>query len=242
MTDSARSLLRDWRVGKFPYHTSPPASSSTASTTPQYAAADEIVLPTLRTRKELRTTGGGLVRLSAGSIDTRDIRLDAPPQPSEPAPRTKKVVVVEEAMDEDDEDDDEEVEDELDEDEDEGEEDEEEEEESPPPPPPSKRKRNAADPSAAAKRKKVQPPPTLARKVSFAAETKGKSAPALAGKPKSALKATKAAGPKAPKTTATPKAQVAKPAKSSLPSEKPKATTSGAASGNGEAYDFKAFF
>lgn len=81
LTDSARSVLRDWRVGKFPFYTLPPSTIGTTPTSSpalDYTEVDTAIASSLRTRKDFRTSGG-LIRLTTGSIDTRPARLDAPP-------------------------------------------------------------------------------------------------------------------------------------------------------------------
>jgi nuclear GTP-binding protein len=73
ITDSARSILRDWRVGKFPYYTSPPGPANVEG----LSADDEKVLGNIHSRKEMRTHPG-LIRLSSGTVDSRSVVLDAP--------------------------------------------------------------------------------------------------------------------------------------------------------------------
>ncbi|KAF9514762.1 hypothetical protein BS47DRAFT_840607 [Hydnum rufescens UP504] len=68
ITDSARSILRDWRVGKFPYYTSPPGPANVEG----LSAEDEKVLGNVRSRKEMRAHPG-LIRLSSGTVDSRSV-------------------------------------------------------------------------------------------------------------------------------------------------------------------------
>ncbi|KDQ21078.1 hypothetical protein BOTBODRAFT_27080 [Botryobasidium botryosum FD-172 SS1] len=84
LVESARSVLRDWRVGKFPYYTHPPASASaptpsSAMSTPAlaeiYERSDSVVLESIKTRKELRLAGDGIVRLTPGAVDSRTVVL-----------------------------------------------------------------------------------------------------------------------------------------------------------------------
>jgi len=81
LVESARSVLRDWRVGKFPYYTHPPASHSSSSPSTLSSSVAEIyertdgpVLESIKTRKELRG-GDGIVKLIPGTVDARPVVL-----------------------------------------------------------------------------------------------------------------------------------------------------------------------
>jgi nuclear GTP-binding protein len=158
---AARVVLRDWNTGKFPRFTLPPSSpsaSSAADTPFAKAAKDDGVLSRLRTRSELRKSGG-LVKMNSGEICKRALILDAEwtsPEDSEPSGDEDE----DEEMldfygnDGDDEDEDEDRDEEEDEDEeesddegdDEDEQEDEDESEVELPPLPSKRKRPVEPP------------------------------------------------------------------------------------------------
>ncbi|KAJ7265837.1 hypothetical protein B0H12DRAFT_1099727 [Mycena haematopus] len=72
LTGAARIVLRDWSIGKFPRYTVPPSESSTP-----LSNADEKVLATLQTRKDMRKARG-LVKLTSGAMETRKASIDLP--------------------------------------------------------------------------------------------------------------------------------------------------------------------
>lgn len=78
LTGAARLVLRDWSTGKVPWYTMPPREEGDAAATPLtgiLTTADEAILGTLRTRKEMRKAEG-LVLLSSGNVDEREVILD----------------------------------------------------------------------------------------------------------------------------------------------------------------------
>ncbi|KAF8296313.1 hypothetical protein DL93DRAFT_783111 [Clavulina sp. PMI_390] len=143
-----------------------------------YTAGDAEVMATLRTRKEMRTSGG-LVRLTSGIVDTRPMRLDAPPPPTGLRIPIESLVLGDEDDDEDEEGeegDEDDWEDEDDEDDDEVEV--EDELEPSPPPPPSRKRKAMANQSTESKRKKPLPATT---KKPFSSAAKGKNASVESG-------------------------------------------------------------
>lgn len=228
LVDSARSILRDWRVGKFPYYSSPPPSSSSSAIasieqglSAVYIRTDDSALADTRSRKEMRAQGG-LIRMTPSPVDSREVILDAPVQPVAPVTslkQTKSKVTkaakslagaaesedeAESSEDDDEQEDDAEI--------DEEEEDVEDVEEEPSAPISSKRKRAAA---------KADGPPS--KKVSFAP------------------KAAKSKADKQPATKVKANAKAKLPLKVSNVGKGAKAPV---ATGDGasEAYDFKQFF
>lgn len=253
--DSARSILRDWRVGKFPCYTLPPKSSTRPTPVPtpsedvalvDYEAADHAVAPLLRSRKELRTAGG-LIRLSPGSIDERTMQLDGPALPTTAALDGIDLRDLNASGESDEEGD---GEDDVNEgsDENEGSEEEEEdwegEDEVPPQHFAAKRKRAHEASISTSKRKRtildtLSSRPQLSaptRKVSFAATAKGNK-----GLNAKYASASKAAGFKAKPSKSAEKHTVGLGAKraSNASSNKQAKSSDGA---SGEAYDFKQFF
>ncbi|KAJ7229052.1 hypothetical protein GGX14DRAFT_416477, partial [Mycena pura] len=77
LSGAARIVLRDWTTGKFPWYTIPPAGAAET-----VSSADDAVLDTLRTRKELRKAHG-LVKLRCGAVETRKVQVDEPWAPAE---------------------------------------------------------------------------------------------------------------------------------------------------------------
>ncbi|KAF7313480.1 hypothetical protein HMN09_00503900 [Mycena chlorophos] len=146
LTGAARVVLRDWNIGRFPRYTVPPTSGAGGDAT--LSAADEAVLSTLPTRKEMRKARG-LVKLQCGAVETRKAVLDESWVPEEGDSDESGG----------DDDGDEMEEDELEESSEEDEEDNEEEEKAPTPPPilsgKQKRKRAAETEAVALPRKKV---------------------------------------------------------------------------------------
>jgi len=257
LIDSARSVLRDWRVGKFPYYTTPPSSTSSVATlTPQadakllseiYTRTDDGVLSSVHTRKELRAQHG-LIRMTASgdvaTLDLRDVVLLAPAQPEAAALSAKTLKAKAqkvarslagaeeseaEAESSEEEDANEAAADEDDED---MEDEEDEKEEASAPPLSSKRKRAAGKLSA-----KAAPP---SKKVSFAP-----AAVAAAGSVKGSSR-----GAKVPTTNPRVQSKIsgtsAPVRKISNAGTKKKSAvmmgTASEASGSAEAYDFKQFF
>nr|GAT46205.1 predicted protein [Mycena chlorophos] len=146
LTGAARIVLRDWNIGRFPRYTVPPTSGAGGDAT--LSAADEAVLSTLPTRKEMRKARG-LVKLQYGAVETRKAVLDESWVPEEGDSDESGG----------DDDGDEMEEDELEDASEEDEEDNEEEEKAPTPPPilsgKQKRKRAAETEVVALPRKKV---------------------------------------------------------------------------------------
>lgn len=229
-------MLRDWSTGRFKWYTTPPtprevkAVSKKLSAFAGFYAADEDILTTLQSRKDLRKSGG-LVKFASGQADLRKVAVDEPyhkPEDKEndsDEDADEDVVMGDEPEDAvDDEDSDEDIE------EDEDAEEEEDEEDDEPPPAPivnRKQKRKLAVEAGAL-------PPS--KKVAFAQEPKDtKQARSLGSqKPKaekkSSLKA-KAPEPKAKKTSKG--ANVPKAAQSKSSSQ---------GDGADDAYDFGKFF
>ena len=254
LVDSARSLLRDWRVGKFPFYTMPPKHSTAPAplatypgdiSTVDYDAVDNVVAPFLRSRKDLRIAGG-VIRLSPGSIDERTLQLYGPALPGTAVPSQSHAPdpSVSGGSDEGDEDggmdwcsgEDEESEGEV--------------EEASFQPPERKRKHEASISVLKRKRTTLDLTPSRAqssasaRKVSFASGAKrGKGNNAdLKSRPTSEPKRT---GVTSTSKTAALKAKLPKPAKEDTarvgakldPKAGPKKRTDGI-----DAYDFKQFF
>ncbi|KDQ65029.1 hypothetical protein JAAARDRAFT_167869 [Jaapia argillacea MUCL 33604] len=79
---AARIVLRDWSTGKLPRYSVPPPLAPGSSVAVDdilrdvYAREDQI-LSQFKTRKEMRTERG-LVKLTAGSVEMREVVLDAP--------------------------------------------------------------------------------------------------------------------------------------------------------------------
>ncbi|KAG8958085.1 hypothetical protein FRC03_009474 [Tulasnella sp. 419] len=255
LKDTASSLLRDWRIGKFPYVTAPLASGKLSQESPQttkepelaalYERSDPSILEALPSIKEMRT-GRGLIRLKAGEPDNRVIELHSAYETD----TAKKGPLTRNEGSEDDED---EVEDEdegdgsheedaspdemddNEESESDDNEDDQSSEQSSSPPPSSKRKRSI----------KEQPLPPPTKKVAFApsSQRKGvapskmvKTKPVLQSSAKSVTKNGAAPKPALKSRTATTSGPHAKKVKSSLPG--PKATDD-----SGEMpYDFSAHF
>lgn len=228
-------------MSKLPWYTHPPADSKSTTTTFLTRESDESVLNALSTKKEMRASSRGLVRLATGSVDSREIKFDAPAPPA-PSKQTKKALLEEDAMDVDEDEDDED----MDEDDDEGiesSEEEESEEEAPPPPPLSKRKTrtNSTSEPTTSKRSKVAIP---AKKVTFSTNpkpaTSSTTRPETRAKLKSSLKEKPVTDAKAKAEKVEKKVVKTKEVKvANSGAANPKASADGLAS---EAYDFKQFF
>ncbi|KAI0092525.1 P-loop containing nucleoside triphosphate hydrolase protein [Irpex rosettiformis] len=233
-TGASRITLRDWSIGKFPRYTIPNGNASeqsTVETTDSHLAslyaADEKVLSTLLTRRELRASSG-LVRMKPLDTEERKLAVEEKWVGGEGSDDSNEDGLGAEEDEDAEEDDDEEDEEVNDEDEE-------------PEPPASKRKRGLA--------KEASARPT--KKVAFSAEPKDtKQARRAAGARGSLLgKAQKAPGPEkfASKTRVAKAAKVAEKVKTiaakkaaNTPSKKPAAA---AESDRGDdAYDFGKFF
>ena len=162
---AAHVVLRDWNTGNFPRFTLPPTSSPASSAADTgFAKAyskDDGILLRLRTRSELKKSGG-LIGMSSGEICKRTLILDTErtsPEDSGPSGDEDEVEELLDFYGNDGDDEDEDGDEGEDEDEEEsedegGDKDKQEDEEEPdiePPPLPSKRKR-PAEPSAPKKR------------------------------------------------------------------------------------------
>jgi nuclear GTP-binding protein len=81
LTAASRVVLRDWNRGKFPWYTvSPPSSAISGPSDAKFAemyAKDEVILSTLKSRKEMRKNVG-VVKFLPGKIDNRKVDVDAP--------------------------------------------------------------------------------------------------------------------------------------------------------------------
>ncbi|KAF7330775.1 Guanine nucleotide-binding protein-like 3 [Mycena venus] len=220
LTGAARIVLRDWSVGKFPRYTLPPSSESS---TP-LSAADEAVLGTLQSRKDMRKARG-LVKFTCGVMETRKASVDEPWAPASP----EKVIETDDDEDEEQEQDGE-VEEEMDDDEEADEDDSDgaEDEEEPPVALSGKQKRKRAAEKAPAPRKKVSfgPDPKTSKQA--------RSAGSLARKP------TAPAAKEKPLKTAAPK----KDRKVANAAVKTKSSQKVAAMGStpGQEYNFGEFF
>lgn len=187
--DAARIVLRDWSTGRLPRFAVPPAADANAKIAEGRYEDDEEILRAAPLRKEMRK-GRGIVRLVSGTVETREVVLDAPWEEEEES---------DEDEDEDEggvigEDDDEEIGSDEDVEPSEDEEEADEEEDSPPPPP-TKNKRKRQE-------KSTPTPAPASKKVAFASHPKGtkqaRTAPALPT-PSKPVKAKASAGPKAKK-------------------------------------------
>ena len=91
MAAAARIVLRDWSIGKFDRYTTPPAPVTNTATAQsesfittkladpcdnitQHYVNDEVILSSIRTRKERRKQGG-IVKFTYGSIDSRKVAV-----------------------------------------------------------------------------------------------------------------------------------------------------------------------
>lgn len=72
LDSAARLLLRDWALNIFPYYVVPPKASPNAANGAQVAAAAD-VLAGLRSRKEMRASGKGLIRFKGSEEDEREV-------------------------------------------------------------------------------------------------------------------------------------------------------------------------
>ncbi|KAJ9126222.1 hypothetical protein QFC24_001945 [Naganishia onofrii] len=183
---AARTILRDWSLGTFPYYTLPVSAkkAKAASSTPD--AKDAALLEALKTRTEMkREQPRGLIRLKPGSVDERELILDDEFGVEEESDEEED----DEFDDEEEEEEDEDVEDDLEEGSEEGEEvvfsqDEEppvsSEDEEPAPAPISKKRKAAPEP-APSKKRRVEAPAGAPAPVSV---------PKAATAPVSALKQT----------------------------------------------------
>jgi nuclear GTP-binding protein len=212
---AARVLLRDWATGRLPRVAVAPVSVGAE-------LGDAEVLERLRTRAEMRK-GDGLVRLTPGMAEAREVDLAVPWVMPDPEGDDSDAEMDDgegedgEGEDDDDDDDD----DEQDEDDEHGEgEDEDEEEEAAPPPS-----------SLSSKRKAASAPSRPAKKVAFDLPSKGKGKDRRVTAP-------------APKVKARP-APAKTPAASALKrtGNAPKAKAKAAApAADDNAYSFGAFF
>jgi hypothetical protein len=75
LDSAARVLLRDWAHGAFPFYVVPPKSASAANGASGASARAEVdeVLAAMRTRKEMRTSGKGLVRFRTSDEEEREV-------------------------------------------------------------------------------------------------------------------------------------------------------------------------
>ncbi|KAJ7781657.1 GTP-binding protein [Mycena metata] len=226
LTGAARIVLRDWSISKFPRYTVPPTADG--SPTP-LSAADEAVLATLQTRKDLRKAKG-LVKLTCGAVETRKAAVE---EPWAPASREKDAEVDDEEQEDDEDGGEVDVDVEMDDEEDEDEEGSAEAEE-PPIALSGKQKRKRAAEKA--------PPPR--KKVSFGPDPKSSKQARSAGSqaPQSKSKPTTASTPAAAKSlkTVAPK----KERKVANTAVKTKAAQKAAAGGGapGQEYNFGEFF
>lgn len=66
--------MRDWSYNLFPYYCIPPkVTASLNATAPSTAQAS--VLGKIRSKKEMRTAGKGLVRFKGGDVDEREVSI-----------------------------------------------------------------------------------------------------------------------------------------------------------------------
>ncbi|KAF4574543.1 hypothetical protein EYR36_005887 [Pleurotus pulmonarius] len=81
LTGASRIVLRDWSTGKFPRYTLPATAaketSSRASELANLYATELDILASLPTHKEMRK-GRGVVKMSPGEVDSREVQIDAP--------------------------------------------------------------------------------------------------------------------------------------------------------------------
>lgn len=260
LTGAARIVLRDWSLGKLARYTtasSPaPSSDNAALDAAKLYTNDEPILASLKTRREMRKAGG-VVKFSAGAVDTRKVAVDEPwvglvGEDDEDEGEESEEDGSEVDQDEEDEEDEDEEDDEEEMDEGEDTDDHEDDEEDAPPPPSNKQKRKrGAEPA---------PPAPPLKRVAFAADPKTTKQAHKAGSPKlkaqqqkpAPIPAKKVEEPKQPlKAVETTKSKLlvkekkvvekkvanvaAKKAKGSKPAKSP--TTEGP-----EAYDFSKFF
>lgn len=69
---AARIVLRDWSESSFPYYTMPGKSALEGAA----AVAEDEVLSTLRSLKDIKKEGKGIVKLTSGGLDGREVSLD----------------------------------------------------------------------------------------------------------------------------------------------------------------------
>jgi nuclear GTP-binding protein len=74
-------VLRDWSTGKFPRYTTPQVSSSTTIVSDTQLASiyakDGSILSSLKSRKEMRTSGG-LLKFTSGEVESRTVAIEEP--------------------------------------------------------------------------------------------------------------------------------------------------------------------
>ena len=243
-------MLRDWSSGKFARYTLPPSNPSQAvpdgpDLFKALYAANNAILETLIPRKEMRKTKG-IVKLTAGTIETRKAVLDEPWWKENEAESdggdyeefTGINIDMDESSDaeDDDEDDEEGTEDDDeeggDDDNDEMDDDDEEVQETSPSPPPSPKKQ---------KRKRLDEPPPAPpiKKVTFAPEPKksklSRKTDTLKGHPR-----TTKSKPSA--ITSSMKKSKSRPTERKVANVAVKGKTASAGVAAREAYDFAKFF
>lgn len=72
LDSAAKIVLRDWSVGTFPYYTMPAKSAVEGQTFAP--TSTDALLSTLRLTKDIKKEGKGIVRLTAGEVDAREVR------------------------------------------------------------------------------------------------------------------------------------------------------------------------